>query len=119
MSQTLKPEAAEKLEMKEQEERENARLQDEKRLSKNEEKGSNGYWHYTPDCDDYMCVMQRNWRKEEKIIQKVSKYKEKDRANFQVPVKMPAYEKSVQELMKEKKYWKNWDDEESHWTVCM
>ena len=47
--------------MKEQEERENARLQDEKRLAVNEEKGSNGYqWHYIPDCDDYMCVMQRN-----------------------------------------------------------
>ena len=52
----MKPEAAEKLEMKEQEERDNARLQDEKRLSKNEEKGSNGYWHYIPDCDDYMWV---------------------------------------------------------------
>ena len=51
LSQTLKPEAAEKLE-----ERDNARLQDEKRLSKNEEKGSNGYWHYNPDCDDYMWV---------------------------------------------------------------
>ena len=56
LSQTLKPEAAEKLEMKEQEERENARLQDEKRLAVNEEKGSNGYWHYIPDCDDYMWV---------------------------------------------------------------
>ena len=44
--------------------------------------------------------MQRNWRKEEKIIQKVSKYKEKVSANLQVPVKMPAYEKFVQEFMK-------------------
>ena len=42
--------------MKEQEERENARLQDEKWLAVNEEKGSNGYWHYIPDCDDYISL---------------------------------------------------------------
>ena len=54
--QTLKPDAAAKLEMKEQEERENARLEDEKRLSENEEEESNGYWHYMPDCDDYTWV---------------------------------------------------------------
>ena len=49
----------------------------------------------------------------------MSKYKEKVRANLQVPVKMSAYEKSVQKFMKKKEYWKNWDDEESHWTVCL
>ena len=52
----MKPEAAKKVEMKEQEERENARLEDEKRLSENEEEESNGYWHYMPDIDDYMWV---------------------------------------------------------------
>ena len=54
--QTLKPEAAAKLEIKEQEDKQNAKLQEEKRLAEEEEKESNGYWHYVPDCDDYMWV---------------------------------------------------------------